>query len=224
MRKRNITWAIKFTFTNTFRLINLINFFSTNIWYNNWFTHILYFKRELIRILIAKRVKVGKDFFFCQIFTSLLKEKPPDNKFANSSFTICEKPKQSVRPRHVITVTIPILGNAENAQVYAATALAPIFTWAYNSIRSAWRSVNSVLELSAVPLFFSLFPSFRTARLLSNEGQQPSVAPGCARGIEPFAACVNASSCNLGIPLGTKLHSILSEYTTCLDSQTARFC
>lgn len=45
------------------------------------------------------------------------------------------------------------------------------------------RFSNSAL---AVPLFFSLFPSFHTARLLSNEGQQPSVAPGCARGIEPF--------------------------------------
>lgn len=53
-----------------------------------------------------------------------------------------------------------------------------------------WYSVNWGFSNSAsvVLLFFSLFSSFHATRFLSNEGQQPSVAPGCTRGIEPFGA------------------------------------
>lgn len=59
------------------------------------------------------------------------------------------------------------------------------------------RFSNSAVSLSSSRFFP---PPFHTARLLSDEGQQPSVAPGCARGIEPLV-CVGAPSCNLGIAL-----------------------
>lgn len=84
----------------------------------------------------------------------------------------------------------------------------------YNSIRSVWRSVNSVLELSSLSLLlaFSLprsvplvfFPtkvSSRLSRLVAHAASN-------------LSACVGASSCNLGI--ACKIPRSFPEYTTVL--------
>lgn len=86
-------------------------------------------------------------------------------------------------------VAIPSLENAENAQARQHVQQQFLLRFSrerlqqYTAVR---RSVNSVLELSALAflLYFSFFLWFHTARLLYNEGQQPSVAPGCTHGIE----------------------------------------
>lgn len=144
----------------------------------------------------------------------ILREKLLSNKeFPNLSLTIREN--QTTRifsiPWHAICHDSNSRECREctSSTACAATVLAPIFTWALTTVYAPYdapltRFSNSAL---AVPLFFSLFLSFHIARLLSNEGQQPSVAPGCAHGIEPFSVrqCIFVQFRN---PISTKLYLI----------------
>jgi len=100
-----------------------------------------------------------------------------------------------------------ILACATSRRGCSSDSCSLLLTWALNnSVPPSDAPLTRFSNSAPVVLLFlsvSLFPAHRTAHLLSDEGQQPSAAPGCAHGIESLGVyqCTFVRFANLDVAI-----------------------